>query len=504
MTAHAADETLDMLIVGAGISGIGMACYLERLRPNTRYQILEAREHLGGTWDLFRYPGIRSDSDLYTFGFAFKPWTGDNAIADAASILRYLRGTTVEYQLTRHIRYGQRVQSANWCSERACWEVIVEDLATREQRSLSCRWLFSAAGYYRYEAGYTPSFPGISRFSGPVIHPQQWPAEFDYAGKRIVVIGSGATAATLVPTLAKTAGHVTLLQRTPSYVLSQPAQDRVALWLRKVLPAMPAYRLSRYKNARLALLFWRFCRRFPTAARRLIRYLTRRALPAGYPVDEHFNPPYQPWDQRLCLIPDGDLFKALRDESASIVTEQIATFTETGITLQSGKTLEADIIVTATGLDVQLFGGIQLSVDRQPVAWKDKVAYKGMMLSEVPNFAFALGYTNASWTLKVSLLCEHFCRLLTHMDTHRYSVCCAKPPANLPTRPLLDFAAGYVQRALDSVPRQGYWEPWLMSMDYFDDIKRLRKGPVTHPDLHFSSSNGRPSGQATDSHTNAT
>lgn len=486
MTDHTADTPLDMLIVGAGLSGIGMACYLERLRPGTRYQILEAREDLGGTWDLFRYPGIRSDSDLYTFGFAFKPWTGDNAIADAASIMRYLRETTVEYQLTRHIQYQQRVHSANWSGAQGCWEVVVENLATQQRRTLRCRWLFSAAGYYRYEAGYTPDFPGMECFNGLRVHPQQWPADLDYAGKRIVVIGSGATAVTLAPALAKTAAHVTLLQRTPSYVLSLPAQDKLALWLRKVLPTAAAYRLSRYKNARLSLLFWRFCRRFPNAARRLIRHLTHKALPANYPVDEHFKPTYQPWDQRLCLIPNGDLFKALGDGSASIVTDQIATFTPTGITLQSGKTLDADIIVTATGLDVQLFGGIQLSIEQQPVAWHETVAYKGMMLSGVPNFAFALGYTNASWTLKVSLLCEHLCRVLTHMDEHHHSQCCPRPPANLVTRPLLDFAAGYVQRALHSVPRQGAEEPWTMSMDYFADIKTLRKGPVTHPDLHFS------------------
>ncbi|MDH4559732.1 NAD(P)/FAD-dependent oxidoreductase [Pseudomonas sp. BN411] len=477
---------LDVLIVGAGLSGIGAACYLKRDQPGRSFQVLEARDSLGGTWDLFRYPGIRSDSDLYTFGFEFKPWKDEKAIADASAIMSYLRETVVEHQIERHIRYGQRVVSADWRSERACWEVLVEDAASGQRSVVPCRWLFSAGGYYRYDQGFTPNFEGAERFRGQLIHPQHWPENLDYSGKRVLVIGSGATAVTLVPAMADKAAHVTMLQRTPSYVIPLPAKDPIALLLRKVLPEKTAYALVRYKNAKVALGLWRFCQRFPNAARRIIRFVNKRALPKGYPVDVHFNPPYNPWDQRLCVVPDSDLFKALRSGKASVVTDHIDSFTEQGVRLKSGVVLEADIVITATGLNVQVFGGVQLSRDGQPIAWNETVAYKGMMLSGIPNFAFAVGYTNASWTLKVSLLCEHFCRLLGHMEEQGVSVCEPQAPAGMPTRPLLDFGAGYVQRVLANLPRQGPGMPWVMSMDYFNDVKLLRKGPVDDACLRFS------------------
>ncbi|MFC4863348.1 flavin-containing monooxygenase [Pseudomonas sp. MAHUQ-62] len=488
MTAQSnpSSDLLDVLIVGAGLSGIGAACYLKRDQPSKRFQVLEARNDLGGTWDLFRYPGIRSDSDLYTFGFEFKPWKDEKAIADASAIMGYLRETVAEHCIEQHIRYGQKVVSADWHSERGCWEVLVEDVATGQRSIVRSRWLFSAGGYYRYDQGFAPAFEGVERFRGQVIHPQHWPEDLDYSGKRVVVIGSGATAVTLVPAMAKKAAHVTMLQRTPSYVIPLPAKDPIALLLRKLLPEQTAYALVRYKNAKVALAMWRFCQRFPNAARRIIRFVNQRALPRDYPVDLHFNPPYNPWDQRLCVVPDSDLFRALGSGKASIVTDHIETFTEQGVRLKSGAELEADIVITATGLNVQVFGGVQLSRDGQPIAWNETVAYKGMMLSGIPNFAFAVGYTNASWTLKVSLLCEHFCRLLGYMDDHDHAVCQPLAPAGMETRPLLDFGAGYVQRVLANLPRQGPGMPWVMSMDYFKDVKLLRKGPVADACLQFS------------------
>jgi monooxygenase len=488
MTVHSLPpaDHVDVLIVGAGISGIGAARYLRTMLPGKRFQILEARERLGGTWDLFRYPGIRSDSDLYTFGYEFKPWTSDKAIADAGSILGYLRETASENGIDTHIRYGQQVIAADWRSDLARWNVTIESTRTQERRVVTCQWLFCASGYYRYDQGFTPDFKEVEQFKGQVIHPQHWPEDLDYAGKRVLVIGSGATAMTLVPAMAGKAAHVTLLQRTPTYVMSLPAKDGIALALRRFLPQRVAYALTRRKNIGRSLGVWRFAQRFPNASRRLIRYLTTKALPEGYPVDVHFNPPYNPWDQRLCAVPDGDLFKALSKGTASMVTDHIDRFTERGILLQSGRELEADIIVTATGLNIRLFGGMSLSKDGNPIALKDTVAYKGMMLSGIPNFALAVGYTNASWTLKVGLLCEHFCRLLAYMDKHGYAACEAQTPAGLQTRPLLDFGAGYVQRAMADLPRQGLGAPWLMSMNYYQDVKLLRKGPVEDRALHFS------------------
>jgi monooxygenase len=482
-----APEHLDVLVVGAGISGIGAAYYLQREHPQRSYAILEARGATGGTWDLFRYPGIRSDSDLHTFGYEFKPWRDEQSIAGADRILAYLRETAAENGIDAQIRFHSKVVAASWSSADARWRVDVERTDTGERTALTCTWLFNAGGYYRYDQGFAPRFEGVERFRGQVVHPQSWPEDLDVSGKRVVVIGSGATAVTLVPALAGTAGHVTMLQRTPSYILPVPSRDVIANALRRWLGEERAYPLIRRKNIGQQRAIWRFCRRHPAVARRIIRWVNARQLPEAYPVDEHFNPPYDPWAQRLCAVPDGDLFRSIRDGEASVVTDRIATFTEDGILLESGEDLAADVVVTATGLVVQAFGGAALTVDGRPVDLSATVAYKGMMLSGVPNFAYAVGYTNSSWTLKVGLLCEYFCRLLAHMDAHGYDVCRPEvaDPA-MPTRPFLDFEAGYIQRAVATLPRQGDRAPWLTSMDYSSDRKLLLSGRIDDPELQFS------------------
>ncbi|CAM3876333.1 flavin-containing monooxygenase [Smaragdicoccus niigatensis] len=482
-----ATEHVNVLIIGAGISGIGAAYYLQAEQSGRSYAILEAREASGGTWDLFRYPGIRSDSDLHTFGYEFKPWVHDKSIATADLILDYLRETASENGIDKQIRYRHKVVSAAWSTAEACWTVEVDH--DGEPVTITADWIFCAAGYYRYDEGFTPTFEGREQFTGQIVHPQHWPADLDYTGKKIVVIGSGATAVTLVPALASQAGHVTMLQRSPTYILPVPSEDAIANTLRKVLPANLAYRITRQKNVVQQRLIWEVSQRFPRAMRRFIRATNARQLPKDFPVDEHFKPTYNPWDQRMCTVPDGDLFKTLRDGSASVVTDRIATFTETGIRLESGRELEADIIVTATGLNLQLFGGVALTIDGTPVSLADKVAFKGMMLSDVPNLAYAIGYTNSSWTLKVGLLCEHFTRLLSHMDEIGADICYPELPApDMATRPLLDFGAGYVKRAIEDLPRQGLSYPWLTSMNYQADVKLLRGGPVDDPNLRFTSS----------------
>jgi cation diffusion facilitator CzcD-associated flavoprotein CzcO/pimeloyl-ACP methyl ester carboxylesterase len=480
-------EHVDVLIVGAGISGIGAACYLERERPGTSYAILEARAATGGTWDLFRYPGIRSDSDLHSFGYAFKPWVDDKAIAGADSILAYVRETAAEHGVDRHIRLQHRVRGAAWSSAEARWTVDIERGDAGERVSLSCRWLFCASGYYRYDEGFRPRFPGEERFAGTILHPQHWPEGLDHTGKRVVVIGSGATAVTVVPAMAEKAAHVTMLQRTPSYVLPVPSEDKLANQLRELLPEKWAYELTRRKNIARQQLIWQFCQKFPGLARAAIRAINVAELPPGYPVDKHFNPTYAPWDQRLCMVADGDLFKAIREGKASVVTDTITTFTERGIRVSSGEEIEADLVVAATGLNLLPFGGIELRVDGAPVRLAEKVAFKGMMLNGVPNFAFAIGYTNSSWTLKVGLLCRHFCQLLGYMDEHGYaSVAPELADPTMKTRPLLAFGAGYVQRSLADLPRQGADAPWLTSMSYQADLTLLGQGAVADEHLRFA------------------
>jgi cation diffusion facilitator CzcD-associated flavoprotein CzcO len=470
---------VDVLIIGAGISGIGAAAHLTRKQPEKSYVILEARDAIGGTWDLFRYPGIRSDSDLHTFSYAFKPWVEDRAIAEGQAILDYIRETAEEYGIEENIRFGHNVRSAEWSTADACWTVEVERTGDSEPIELTSRWLFCAGGYYSYDKGYVPELPGIERFGGQVVHPQFWPEDLDYAAKRVVVIGSGATAMTIVPAMADQAEHVTLLQRTPTYVVSVPAVDPLEQRLKKWLGATRAHRIAKRKNIGLQRLVWHASKRRPNLVRRLIRAGAMRALPEGYDVDIHFKPPYDPWDQRMCVVPDGDLFRAISDGRASIATDQIETFTETGIKLRSGGELEADIVVTATGLNLLPLAGVSYSVDGGAVNLSETITYKGMMLTGIPNFLYAVGYINASWTLKVDLICEHFCRLLTLMDERGYAYGVPESPdPEAPTRPLLDFGAGYVRRSMHHFPRQGSTPPWELNMDYLRDRKVLLEGPV--------------------------
>jgi cation diffusion facilitator CzcD-associated flavoprotein CzcO len=480
-------EHVDVLIVGAGLSGVGAACHLQARCPGKTFAILEARDAIGGTWDLFRYPGIRSDSDMYTLGYSFKPWEEAKAIADGPSIREYIRETAREHDVGRHIRLHHRVVRAEWSSEDARWTVEAERTDTGETVRLTCGFVFACTGYYRYDEGYTPHFEGTERFQGEIVHPQHWPEDLDYAGKRVVVIGSGATAVTLVPAMAERAAHVTMLQRSPSYVISMPARDGIADRLRRLLPAKLAYAIVRWKNVALTTGFFQLSRRAPRFVRALLRRGVQRRLPAGYDVDTHFKPRYNPWDQRVCLVPDGDLFEAVAGGRASIVTDGVETFTEKGLRLTSGRELEADVIVTATGLSLLMLGGMQIAVDGRDVAPSETVAYKGMMFSGVPNLALALGYTNASWTLKCDLVAEYVCRLLNHMDAHGYRQCTPRAPdPSVPTEPLIDLASGYVLRSIHMLPKQGPQAPWRLHQNYARDIVMLRRGPLEDEGMEFS------------------
>ncbi|MDB4991481.1 MAG: flavin-binding family monooxygenase [Myxococcaceae bacterium] len=478
-------DVVDVLIVGAGLSGIGAAYHLQARCPHKTYAIIEGRADLGGTWDLFRYPGIRSDSDMYTLGYSFKPWTNAKAIADGPSILRYVRETAREYGIDKHIRFEQRVTRASWSSADASWTVEIERGPTREPTRMRCNFLFMCSGYYDYDKGYTPDFPGIERFAGRVVHPQKWTPDIDYAGKRVVVIGSGATAVTLVPELAKTAAHVTMLQRSPTYVVSRPAEDSLANKLREHLPSMAAYGATRWKNVLLGMAFYGLSRQQPERMKSMFLRGVRARLGPDYDIDKHFTPSYKPWDQRVCLVPDGDLFTAIRKKGASVVTDHIESFTETGIKLRSGQELEADIIVTATGLNLQVLGGVELSVDGQHIAANTRMTYKGMMYSDVPNMALAVGYTNASWTLKVDLTSEYVCRLLQHMDDTGTRQCTPRRDPSVSEEPWLDFTSGYVQRSIDKFPRQGSRAPWKLYQNYARDLLSLRYGPVEDGVMEF-------------------
>ncbi len=473
------EPDFDVLIIGAGISGIGAAVHLQAEHPEKSYAILEGREAIGGTWDLFRYPGIRSDSDLHTFCYAFKPWIEDQSIADAPAILAYLAETVAEHGVEDQIRFGHKAKRAGWSSETGLWTVEAERAGEAEPVRLSARWLFCAGGYYSYERGHTPELPGLDSFAGTVVHPQFWPEDLDYEGKRVVVIGSGATAITLVPAMAETASHVTMLQRTPTYVLSAPAIDPLNATVTRLLGPVRAHRFSRWMNVRLDKLVFGASRRYPRQVRRLIRRLNRKELPEGFDVDTHFNPPYNPWDQRMCLARDGDFFATIRAGKADVVTDRTRRLTETGIKLESGAEIEADVIVTATGLEMVPFAELDYEVDGRPVRMGERVTYKGMMVSGVPNFVYALGYTNASWTLKVDLICEHFGRLLSLMDDRGYDYAIPEAPdPREPTAPLVDLGSGYVQRAVDRFPQQGSAVPWQLKMDYLTDRELLLEGPV--------------------------
>jgi monooxygenase len=485
-TEPVAAEHVDVLILGAGLSGIGAACHLQRNCPRKSFAILEARESIGGTWDLFRYPGIRSDSDMFTLGYSFRPWHGSRALADGDSILRYVRDTAREHGVEEHIHFGQRAVRAQWSSADARWTVEAHHPDTDAVTSFTCDFLYTCTGYYRYDEGYTPSFPGLERFAGRFVHAQHWPEDLDCADKRVVVIGSGATAVTLVPALAELGARVTMLQRSPSYVLSIPGRDAIADRLRARLSDRHAYSVVRWKNVMLASLIFNLCRRAPKLTRRLLQRLAQRQLPSDFDVQTHFHPRYDPWDQRLCFVPDGDLFEALSDGAASIVTGAIDTFTERGVRLEDGAELEADVIVAATGLNMLVLGGLQMSVDGKPVELADTIAYKGMMLCGVPNMALTIGYTNASWTLKADLVAEYVCRTLNHMDATGTTICIPqRPPASSPTEPIIDLKSGYVTRSLAHLPRQGSTPPWRLHQNYLKDVRLLKRGPL-HDAIEFS------------------
>ena len=482
-------EHFDVLVVGAGISGIGAGYHLQTMCPGRSYVILDGRDDIGGTWDLFRYPGVRSDSDMHTLGYSFKPWTAAKAIADGPAILDYLRETSTQFGIDRHIRLGHRVTSAEWCSDAARWTVHATHSGNAETVSFTCGFLFMCAGYYSYRGGHTPDFPGIQRFGGQIVHPQQWPADFDDTGKRVVVIGSGATAMTLVPAMARTAAHVTMLQRSPTYVVARPDTDSIANALRKVLPDKLAYRLTRWKNVALQQMIYKRSRTQPAKMKAGLLQMVRKELP-DHDIDKHFTPTYNPWDQRLCLVPNGDLFQAIRSNRASVVTDQIVTFTETGITLASGEELQADIIVTATGLNMVTLGEMSFEVDGQPVDFSQTFTYKGMAYSDVPNLASSFGYINASWTLRADLTCEYVCRLLNHMRDSGTVQCTPRlrdSDRSMPSRSWIEnFSAGYMQRVMHMFPRQGDREPWINPQSYTADRKMFRKSPVDDGVMQFT------------------
>ncbi len=486
-------EVLDVVIIGAGISGIGAATYFTRELPGKSIAILEGRDALGGTWDLFRYPGIRSDSNLHTFGYEFKPWLHDDAIADAHLIKDYLRETTEENGFADEIRYRHRVQKAEWSSEEKLWTLTVELTAADGKvttKAIRSTWVFAATGYYKYEEGYAPEFAGRDDFDGMIVHPQHWPEGLDYTGKKVVIIGSGATAITMVPAMLKgdgAASHVTMLQRTPTYIASMPRVDKIAILLTKLLGAERGYAATRFKNIWLERGQVLFLRRFPGIGRRLIRADNVKRLPKGFDVDKHFNPPYDPWDQRLCLAPDGDFFDVIKAGKADVVTDKIERFTETGILLESGAKLEADIIVTATGLNMRLFGGMEIVVDGKPTDITESYAYRGMLLSGVPNWAMAIGYTTSSWTLKISLMCRYFIDLIKHMDANGYIEAVPVAEAGMESRPVMDLQSGYAQRGAKHLPKQGATAPWRMAMSYQEDARAL-KGPVFDERLKFGKS----------------
>jgi len=479
-----ATRNFDVLIIGAGLSGIGAAVHLRQNCPNKTFAILEGREAIGGTWDLFRYPGIRSDSDMHTLGYNFKPWKNPKAIADGPSIRAYVQEAAAEYNIVQHIHFKHLVRRLSWSSKDAMW--TVESDHDGQCVVLTARYVLMCAGYYRYSAGYTPEFTGSSNYQGKLIHPQFWPEDLDYTGKRIVVIGSGATAVTIVPAMADKAAHVTMLQRSPTYMVSLPAVDSTANWLRSVLPLSLAYKLTRWKNIMWQLFLFNFARLFPERAKNNLLKMIRQSLGPDYDLETNFTPRYKPWDERLCLVPDNDFFNAIKAKKVSVVTDQINTFTKTGIKLQSGKELEADIIVTATGLELQFIGGAELLVDGKPIDIAKTVLYKGTMFSGVPNLASVFGYTNASWTLRADLLLEYFCRLVNFMDKHGYKQVKPKEPnPSMPVKPLGNLTSGYFKRAMDRLPREGSVGSWRNPQNYAFDVFRFHFGIIEDENLKF-------------------
>jgi len=472
----------DVIVVGAGISGIGAAYHLQTMSPKSTYQILEGRADFGGTWDLFRYPGIRSDSDMHTLGYRFKPWTADKSIADGPRILDYLKETITENSIDKKIRYNQQVSKAQWSSENSQWSLTVTDKVSDEVKTFTCGYLFMCSGYYSYKQGFTPEFAGVEKFQGKVVHPQQWPKDLDYKNKRVVVIGSGATAMTLVPAMANDVAQITLLQRSPTYVISRPSVDPFAKRMRRIWPKKIAYALTRIENTTRQQELYKLCREAPEGVKSVLIDAVRTELGAGFDVDKHFTPTYKPWDQRMCLVPDSDLFVALRSEKAKIVTDTIKIFTETGIQLDSGEHLEADIVITATGLNLCTLGEMEFVVDSQPVDFAKTWTYKGFAFSGIPNLASSWGYINASWTLRADLTCEYVCRLLNHMRKTKTKACTPtlrEADLAMPARNWLeDFSSGYMKRMMHKMPRQGDHEPWINPQNYELDKKMFRKSPV--------------------------
>lgn len=486
-------HNFDVLIIGAGISGIGAACHLSRQCPSKRVAILERRKDLGGTWDLFKYPGIRSDSDMFTFGYNFRPWTDTRTLADGPSIKQYVTDTAREHGVDKKIHFGRKVTGASWDSDTQQWTISVTNEASGEAESWTTRFIMLCTGYYNYDRGYRPEFPGEEDFKGPIVHPQHWPEDLDYTGKRVVIIGSGATAVTLLPAMAEDTAHITMLQRTPTYILPLPGVDPMARRLMGVLPEMVAYRLMRSRNIAMQWLSYVASRTFPEQTRNLILRVVRRQL-RGKVGLEHFTPDYYPWDQRMCVVPDGDLFRVLRNGRASIVTDHIDRFTEHGIRLKSGRELEADIIVTATGLDLQMLGGMTLNVDGKPHRPQDGMLYKSVLIEGVPNAAMVIGYINASWTLRADLAAEYLCRLIKHMDRNGYAVATPVDTENSKTDETVmgSLKSGYIQRATDRMPRQGSHGPWRLTHDYYRDITMLRKAPIEDGYLRFERLRVRP------------
>ena len=479
-------EHLDVLIVGAGISGISAAWHLQDRCPSKTYAILERREGMGGTWDLFKYPGIRSDSDMFTLGFRFKPWTSAKAIADGPAILSYIKEAAAENGIDENIRYRHRVVAADWSDTDNRWTVTVD--TGDEEITMTSSFLFATTGYYNYDEGFSPTFPGSEDFAGTIVHPQHWPEDLDYAGKKIVVIGSGATAITLIPALVNSgAGHVTMLQRSPSYVGSLPDVDPIAVQANKYLPENVAHVINRWKAIVFSTAQYQLARNFPKYMRKTLLTMAKRRLPEGYDVEKHFGPSYNPWDQRLCLAPNGDLFKAIRKGSADVVTDTIDTFVPEGIKLTSGDVLDADIIVTATGLNMQLLGGLVPTLNGQPIDLPSLMTYKGLMFSGIPNFAITFGYTNASWTLKADLVSEFVCRVLNYMDDNGFdTVAPEHPGAGVDQLPFMDFAPGYFLRSIDQLPKSGSKAPWRLKQNYFLDLRTIRQGKVDEESLHFT------------------
>ena len=478
-------ESIDVLIIGAGLSGIGGACHLRRNSPDRSFMILESREASGGTWDLFRYPGIRSDSDMYTFGYGFKPWSDKSSIADGHKILSYIREAAAEYDVEQHIRYQHKVVSASWSSTQSRWLVTAERGHTGERVTISCKFIFSCSGYYDYEQGYTPEFAGIDNFKGQVIHAQHWPEQLDYQGKHVVVIGSGATAVTLVPAMSQDTASLVMLQRTPTYIASVPKEQPLAETLRKWLPDSWVFRLIRWKQVLFQIYLYQLSRRNPQRLRKYLLGLVRKEMGPDYDVDTHFTPDYNPWDQRLCGVPDGDLFTAIRENRAEVVTDHIDQFNKEGIHLKSGKQLDADIVVLATGLNLKFAGGVQYSVDGKVLDFAEHFIFRGMMFSGLPNMAFTVGYTNSSWTLKADLTGQYVSRLLNKMARHSYTAVTPRLTGEVEEMPLLDFDAGYVLRSRESFPKQGNRLPWKNYQNYIRDFIGLRLGRQNDDELEF-------------------